>query len=120
MRILVLDDDPHLVRLLDLRIRRLGHETILAHCPQNALEDEAWKMADAVITDIDMPRMNGIEFANSVKKNRPSMQVVFCTGSSPEGEKFRAAAKIGAVMSKPWKAEDLEKQISNLANLVCD
>ena len=118
MRILVLDDDPHLVKLLDLRLRRLGHETIVAHCPKIALEDEMWKTADAVITDIDMPEMNGIEFANSVKKNRPKLPVVFCTGSSPEGEKFQTAASIGSVMSKPWRVEDLKRQIKNLTDSI--
>lgn len=58
-RILIVDDEPHVIRVLKLALTRIGIVVDEAHNGINALDYLRSHQPDAVITDIDMPRMDG-------------------------------------------------------------
>jgi len=58
-RVLIVDDEPHVIRVLKLALTRIGIEVDEAYNGVNALEYLESHQPDAVITDIDMPRMDG-------------------------------------------------------------
>ncbi len=116
MRIFLVDDELHLLNLLDRRLRQMGHETVLSLCSAEALEDGEWRGCDAIITDIDMPFLNGVEFARDVRAQMPQMPILFCSGSSPEGDRVQSARTIAPVLAKPWRVEELHAAVSALAS----
>jgi len=115
MRILVVDDEEAYCKLLGLTLRRLGHVPTLAFHPQDALEAFHESPFDAVITDIDMPGMSGVDLAREIRRENADMPIAFCTGSGPEDESRRAAAKLGAVASKIWRTEDVMELLARLS-----
>ncbi|WP_135550329.1 response regulator transcription factor [Paenibacillus cymbidii] len=74
---------------------------------------------DVLITDIKMPIMDGIVFAEKVKKDRPELPIIFLTAYS-DFEYARHAIKLGIVdfITKPFKPEDLVKSVVLLRKYV--
>ena len=78
-RILFVDDEPLLTRLGSEFLRKLGYESVTATCPVDALAKFRESHFDAVITDLTMPRMSGIELARELQLLRPNLPVVLTT-----------------------------------------
>ncbi len=79
---MLVDDEPSLIRLGERRMRDLGYDVCGFTEPQAALEAfrERGSSIDLVITDYSMPRMNGIEFAREVHRQRPDLPILLLTG----------------------------------------
>jgi CheY-like chemotaxis protein len=113
MKILVVDDEQSFGALLGHTLRRLGHKPVLALDPRDALEMLSADV-EAVITDIDMPGMSGIQLACEIRRRRSDVPIAFCTGSAPEGDDVRAAAQIGRVLPKVWTVADVRAVVDEL------
>ena len=82
-RLLVIEDESSLRRLLALALRKQGYEVLEAEAPKEAME--TWKAnqdgIDLVISDIVMPGgQNGWELAKAFWRDRPSLKVLFMSG----------------------------------------
>jgi CheY-like chemotaxis protein len=87
--LLIVDDDPGVRELYRLLLASYGYRVIAADSGHQAL-DLFHSKADiaAVVTDYEMPGMNGAEFAAAVKRFNPKMPVIMVSGSPPPvGEK---------------------------------
>jgi CheY-like chemotaxis protein len=115
MRILIVDDEQGFARLLAHALRKLGHEPVLALHPSDALELLRTEPFDAVITDIDMPEMNGVELAREIQARYRGLPVAFCTGSTPISGLVGEAAQIGEVLPKVWTVTDVRRVVDGLA-----
>jgi CheY-like chemotaxis protein len=73
-RILVVDDEPHVIRLMRLALERAGYEVDTAADGNQAMQCLARAMPDAMITDIDMPRMNGASLCMEIHRSMPERQ----------------------------------------------
>jgi len=114
MKILVVDDEYAFGRLLSRTLKRLGHEpSVVAH-PADALERFRDEGFDAVITDIDMPDMDGVELATRLRDEHDNVPVAFCTGSDPNTSAMTAAQRIGRVLPKSWTVEQVEDVLATL------
>lgn len=115
LKILVVDDERSVGVLLGLRLRKLGHEPLLALHPRDALQMLSPDV-DAVITDIDMPEMNGLELASAIRELRHDIPIAFCTGSDPENDTVRRAAQIGPVLPKTWTQGQVRTLVAALSH----
>ncbi|MBI4509241.1 MAG: response regulator [Deltaproteobacteria bacterium] len=113
VRILVVDDERGFGSLLGRTLRRLGHEAVLAYHPFDAIEmlDPS---VDAVITDIDMPNMDGVQLAQQIRRRFSDMPIAFCTGSDPEDSVVRKASEIGRVFPKIWTLDEVMVTVEEL------
>jgi two-component system, sensor histidine kinase and response regulator len=113
VKILVVDDERALAALMGRALTRMGHTPELAYHPGDALAvfDDTF---DAVITDIDMPDMSGIELARAIRAVAPDMPIAFCTGSDPGNRNMREAALLGPVMGKQWTPTDLDELLRRM------
>ncbi len=115
--ILLVDDDPVLVRLGQHLIERLGYEVIAHESSQAALE--AFEMSpdrfNLVIMDYTMPNMNGDVLARKIKRIRPEMPIVLCTGFSRTMHEERLR-KLGmsALVMKPFQLAELAATIQHV------
>lgn len=105
-RILVVDDDDNLRRVLTLRLESAGYEVTAACCGEEACE----KLPDAephmVITDLRMPGIGGIELLEAIQKRTPGIPVAILTAHGEIPDAVRAT-QAGAVdfLTKPVGAE---------------
>lgn len=80
--VMLVDDEPSLIRLGERRMKDLGYEVCGFTEPHVALEmfRERGANIDLVITDYSMPRMNGIELAREFHRQRPELPILLLTG----------------------------------------
>lgn len=112
--ILIVDDDHDILRLIDLRLQSAGYQTTLAHNGAAALANAAIQRPDLVITDLQMPELNGMELMVQLHRQHPTLPVIILTahGTIPEAV---AATHQGAFsfLSKPFESQVLLQQVAN-------
>lgn len=106
-KILVVDDDPVVGKSFNRVLTNKGYVVIHAQNAQEALTK--MQDVDLVYTDIRMPGMNGLEFAEEMKARRPWTPVVIITGYGTLANEARAkAAGVTAFLHKPLTPETIE------------
>jgi two-component system response regulator GlrR len=85
-RILLVDDDPSLLRLLTLRLEGEGFQVLNADCAEAALELLQKQDVDVVLSDLRMPGLDGMSLFDEIAKRNPALPVILMTahGSIPE------------------------------------
>jgi CheY-like chemotaxis protein len=108
--ILVVEDIPNVLELLEVTLRFKGYPVITAHNGQEALEKITRERPAMVITDILMPKMDGFALAQNLRTNTQtrSLPIVFLSATyvTPEDKAF--ALSLGAVrfLEKPVDTEE--------------
>jgi two-component system alkaline phosphatase synthesis response regulator PhoP len=102
--ILVVDDEDDILELLDYNLSKEGFRVSLAHDGVDALKSAQADRPDLIILDIMMPRMDGIEFCDSIRKHAAlrTVPVLMLTARSEEEDHVRGL-DVGAdiYLSKP-------------------
>jgi len=95
-RVLVLDDEPGLLEVFSDTLGDSGYEVTTASAPAAALALLEGHSFDAVLSDITMPGMNGIELLKAVRRRDPDLPVLLATGN-PSLETAIQAVEAGAM-----------------------
>jgi DNA-binding NtrC family response regulator len=111
-RILIVDDEESVRKVLAIQTRRMGHE------PRESENGaDAWKLLqsesfDVVITDLKMPEMDGLELLNLIRKNQPQIPVIMITAHGTIDTAVEAM-KRGAFdyITKPFNQEEFLKTL---------
>ena len=113
--ILSVDDDAEMRQLLHEVVSQLGHASTTAVDGNDALEKLGENDFDIVITDISMPRMDGIELTERIKTDFEDIDVLTVTGYETE-YKYTDVIEIGAsdFISKPFNINELEAKINRI------
>ncbi|MFZ5760322.1 MAG: response regulator [Thermodesulfobacteriota bacterium] len=105
MRILCIDDEPDILELMAEFLELLGHETVTTNDAGQGLEMLLGKDAvlfDAVITDLKMPHMSGLEMVKALRDNHVMVPVIVASGQFEEDlEQLAREYNIAAVLAKP-------------------
>lgn len=112
-RILLADDQPAMRRFMARILRNLGHEVVLAVDGADALEKFANEPFQMVVSDINMPEIDGLELLAVIRRISPETPVLLLTGR-PSVETAVAAIRKGATsyLPKPFEAIDLKREVS--------
>ncbi|MBI1840414.1 MAG: response regulator [Verrucomicrobia bacterium] len=113
-RILLVDDEPALLRVGESLLRRLGYRVTACEDPQKALSlfRKSAEEFDLVITDQSMPGLTGVEFAQRISKERPGMPIILCTGHGAGLDYDRVRQHgLNEVLEKPVESHDLHRAI---------
>jgi PAS domain S-box-containing protein len=114
-RILVADDNSDSATTLSLMLRMMGHEVRVARDGQEAVESAAEFAPDAILLDIGMPRMNGYEACEAIRRQSPGVYIVALTGWGQDEDKNRArAAGFDRHLVKPVEPLMLERMLEDL------
>jgi len=106
--ILVVDDESNYLTVMETLLGEAGYEVLTAPGGQEALRFAGSNDLDLVLTDMKMPKMNGIELLGEIKRLYPDLPVIMMTAYGTV-EKAVAAMKTGAFdyVLKPFKNEEL-------------
>jgi two-component system response regulator HydG len=110
--ILVVDDEPELSQALSRLLSRHGFQTLTAHNGEEALEVLRSEQIPLVLSDLMMPRMNGVELLKAAKVVSPATEMVIVTGHGTI-ETAVEAMKMGAYdfIEKPFTASTALKVV---------
>lgn len=102
MHILLVDDNPDIVRLVNQVLQLEGHTVIIARDGREALQQAASHALDAVVLDINMPGMEGWEVCRQLKQHY-QMPVMLLTVRAEKAD-LQQAETVGAdaYLSKPF------------------
>jgi EAL domain-containing protein (putative c-di-GMP-specific phosphodiesterase class I) len=107
--LLIVDDDPAVLKMTRKRLERRGHRVVACSSGRAALAALASETFDAMISDVRMPAMTGMELLRAVRERDLDLPVVLITGD-PGVESASAAVEYGAFqyLTKPVAAGQLE------------
>jgi two-component system, NtrC family, response regulator GlrR len=111
-RVLLVDDDTSLTRLLAMRLASEGFEVHCADQPRAALaRAETWE-PDIVVSDLCMDGMDGIRLFEALRAKRPALPVILMTAHGSIAEAVRATKLgVGAFLTKPFDGRILVEEI---------
>ena len=100
-KILIVDDEPIVHRLLQHHLERAGYELLAATNGREAIERAEQCKPDLVVMDLSMPVMNGLDAARAIKRVLPDVPVImFSNYSDKFSEEEARSAGISAMVSK--------------------
>jgi len=107
--VLVVDDEPAMQRVLEIMLRRMGHEVLLAADGQSALGIVQNTPLDLVLTDLRMPGMDGIALLAAIRSQGIKTPVIVMTAHGTI-ESAVAAMRQGAYdyILRPFDVESVE------------
>jgi DNA-binding NtrC family response regulator len=103
-RLLIVDDEPLILKALARALRRRGFDVVTALDGRHALELLEKHAPDAVISDFRMPGMSGEALLAEVKERAPGTRRFLLTGFAPAQT---ASGEEPALLCKPWDEDEL-------------
>ena len=111
-KVLLVDDEKDFLDALGERMANRGMNVSTTTSAKDAVKKVAEESYDAIVLDLQMPEMDGIEALKAIKKINPDMQVILLTGHATV-EKGIEAMKLGAMdlIEKPADIETIAEKI---------
>lgn len=122
MKILIVDDSITIRRIITTALKTVGYsETVEAANGKDALAKLANGNVDFIITDWNMPEMNGLDFIKEVRSNPmySSMPILMVTTRGTEHDVIEALqAKVNSYIVKPFTPQELKEKIESILKAV--
>ncbi len=112
--ILVVDDEPYMIRLLQHHIERAGYRLVKATNGREALERIEEDQPDLIIMDVMMPEINGLEVLAQLRKQEQTkhLPVIIMTANAQRFTREQAeAAGVSAFLTKPFSPTQLMTEV---------
>lgn len=115
MRILIAEDDELMLRTLEFRLKKDGHDVTLARDGRDALQKVEQLLPDLVISDIMMPYCSGLEIVAAVKETRQTPIIIL--SAMGQEDIVLEAFRLGAddFLTKPFSPNELSVRINRFA-----
>ena len=116
-RILICDDDPVILRLLQVNLELEGYEVLQAHHGEEALEIASAEHPDLIILDIMMPRLDGYQTAERLKAadGTKEIPVVFVSAKAQQSDIEKGKSYgVADYLTKPFDPTDLLEIVERL------
>ncbi len=112
-RVLVVDDETRMRRVLEIMLQKMGLETRVAHNGQEALALAQKESFDLVLTDLRMPEMDGLALLDALRAQKVEVPVILLTAYGTV-ESAVQAMKLGAYdyILRPFDVEAVERVIT--------
>lgn len=111
-KILAVDDDPDILKLLGMRLKAAGYQVVEAKSGEEALTQIAVSRPVLVISDLRMPGMDGMALFEAIQQTDPALPVIMLTahGSIPEAVEATQRGVFG-FLTKPFDSKLLLQQV---------
>src|SRR5258706_6437873 len=116
--LLLVDDDPDLLRLLAIRLKANGYGVTAVDSAQRALASIAHSRPDLVLTDLRMAGMDGMQLFQEIQASSPGLPVIILTAHGTIPDAVTAVKRgVFGYLTKPYEAEELLGQIERALTL---
>lgn len=109
-KILAVDDERAIVRLVQINLERHGYQVVTAYDGKEALEKVASEKPDLVVLDVMMPYMDGFEVLQQLRKNPETRElpVIMLTAKAQDTDVFRGyTSGVDLYLTKPFNPMEL-------------
>jgi two-component system NtrC family sensor kinase len=118
LRVLVVDDEPHILHYMRATLESWGHTVEVASDGTEAVERALVSPFDVIICDLRMPRLGGREMYNNLERQYPDIarKVIFATGDTVRGDTLQFLELLGRpFLHKPFTLAELRTVLGNVA-----
>jgi CheY-like chemotaxis protein len=105
-RVLLIDDEPAVRLTLDQMLEAGGHEVVQASIGHKLLEDLATVAYDVVVTDLNMPGLDGWDVATWIAERRPGIPVI-AIGGNADAQHDEVRRLFAVMLIKPFRRQAL-------------
>ncbi len=108
--ILVVDDEKHIVRLVQINLERAGYKVITAQDGKEGLQKAQQEKPDLIVLDVMMPYMDGFEVLKHLKKDPETrnIPVIMLTAKAQDADVFRGWKEgVDTYLTKPFNPMEL-------------
>ncbi len=116
-RVLVVDDEIHIVHVVAIKLRNNGYEVISADNGVEALELALGEKPDIIVTDYQMPLMTGLELVEKLRQHEQTkgIPVIMLTARSfAISQEQQDELQISGCLSKPFSPKELLENIEDI------
>ncbi len=116
-KILVVDDEPTIVRLMEFILARQGHQMLVATNGEDALAKVRAEKPDLVLLDIMMPRIDGYEVARTLRADPETARLpIIMLSAKAQEEDIRKGRDVGVdqYITKPFSPEHLVHAVRDM------
>lgn len=109
-KILVVDDERHIVRLVEVNLARAGYDVVTAYDGVEALEKVKAEEPDMIVLDVMMPRMDGFEVLKRLQADPDTQDipVIMLTAKAQDADIFRGwSSGVSSYLTKPFNPREL-------------
>jgi DNA-binding NtrC family response regulator len=116
LRVLFVDDEPVICKLMEKELRRMGHDPTICHDGHEAIEQLDKNTYDTVITDLRMPEITGWDVIEHLKRVAPETDFLICTAHGDVDDAIRALRE-GAFdfLPKPLQLFEVSAALNRIA-----
>lgn len=114
--IMVVEDDVSLRSLFQRYLGMIGYKTIILSDASSALEslESNFNKIKIILSDVNLPGMDGYQLLEKVRQNYPSIKVIFLTGLGGELESGNESLRPDALIKKPMTLEEVKSTIDRV------
>lgn len=120
-RLLVVDDEPKLLRAIALDLKGEGYDVLTARSGNEALISIAQRLPDLIVSDIRMPGMDGYALARKLRLNQSTalIPIVFLTAKDTTADRIEGfRTGVDAYLTKPFEPDELLAVIASILSRV--
>ena len=117
LRILLVDDEPSIVKMVGKRLEVEGFEVLIATDGQDGLDKARSQSPDLIVLDLMLPKLNGYEVCTMLKQDNRYQKipiVLFTAKAQEKDEKIGMECGANAYVRKPFRAQELLEKIRSL------
>jgi two-component system alkaline phosphatase synthesis response regulator PhoP/two-component system response regulator VicR len=122
-KILAVDDEKAIVRLVQVNLEREGYQVVTAYDGREALEKVASERPDLVVLDVMMPYMDGFEVLQQMKKDPETrdIPVIMLTAKAQDADVFRGwQSGVDCYLTKPFNPMELKAFVKRVFKSIED
>ncbi|MEE9370080.1 MAG: response regulator [Sedimentisphaerales bacterium] len=116
-KVLVVDDEIHIIHVVAIKLRNNGYEVISAENGNEAFELACEEKPDIIVTDFQMPVMTGLELVRKLRENEATKEIpvimLTARGFAIEDEQ-KENLQISEFLSKPFSPKELLRSIDDI------
>ena len=107
-RLLVVDDDADMLRLLSLRLEGAGYQVTAVTSAETALTQLEIEHPQLVLSDVRLPGRDGLQLFDEIRKKHPSLPVILLTAHGTIPDAVEATSRgVFTYLTKPYDAREL-------------
>jgi DNA-binding NtrC family response regulator len=110
--ILVVDDDNTLLKFFKIHLNKFFSKVIVVKNAKEAIDTLAEKEIDLVISDIRMPRMDGLQLMKRIRKHDPAIPILLISGALLSEDQVDKTDEADGYLRKPFQVDELHNFIN--------